>query len=162
MVDFVQGNQITPAGQRILDHINVVLNEALEQAKTDVNALNALAGHYKDYWANVISLKSVDNAQWLREHNYAASVTLSLLEKQDEDAKEKAAQEQKNEQVNELAEKLATLEAKLTEALATNDALKAENAALTEQKDAKKKTGKEPNGAAPSQPEGEPDEKKDK
>lgn len=57
---FVNGNHLTDEGQRVIEHIQQVL----EQVGDDPAALNGLAGPYKSYRVNVLGPSKMSPKEW--------------------------------------------------------------------------------------------------
>jgi len=140
MPDFVQYGQLTPEGQKVVDHIEGVIDEALAACDgQNITPLNEMAGVYQEFYAMVKSTGAVKLEDWVKSRSYPTGQIWGRIveaEKQAERAEKAEAQQ------GQLDERLAKLEEQLAAVLQENAALKAqvsvtedENAATEEEAD---------------------------
>lgn len=128
MADFIINGHITPDGQRVLGYIKTQIAEA--EGKGNVDALNGLPGMIKHFVANVHLAKTITEAQWLNDYNYAAGSIFGLLVEADQKVAQEAATQENASQIsnleaafNQLKEQMEAQVAKLN---ADNEALREE------------------------------------
>ena len=117
---FVQFGQLTDAGREVVEHIQqtVSVQYQLYESVGDLNVLNAMPGHYKDFYVHVLQAKTMTAAEWLRDRPTAALVAWQNMREAAEDAEQKAQLKENVDATATLEERILALEAKLTEALA--------------------------------------------
>lgn len=89
MPDFVQNGFVTPEGKRVIEQLETMLTEA--EAAGDIQALNQLSGSTKHYYMHVRKLHDMNEAEWLRDYNYAAGAIYQTLAEADEKQAEQDA-----------------------------------------------------------------------
>ena len=117
MVDFVRYGEITAEGARVIAYMKAQLKEA--EAAGGVEAINALSGAIKHFYANCLQLKSFSEAEWLTSYGNSAGamfVYLTEAEAQQEAAAKEAAERTRiSESLDEVKAALAVALARIAE-----------------------------------------------